>query len=404
MTVKHYDLLIAGAGMVGLTLAASLRDSGLRIALIDASRLPGAWQADGELAQHFDARVSALTSASQRLLQKVGAWPFVLQARACAYTHMHVWDAGGTASINFDANDVRQPALGHIVENSVTCAALMKALQGASMVDFYSEDPIESLCHDQQRPKCYQLGLKSGAILSGDLLVAADGANSFLREQAGFDLREWSYEQKAIVATVQMQQSHDLTAWQRFLPEGPLAFLPLADNNKRCCSIVWSADTERAQQLMAMSEADFIEALENGLEKRLGSVESISKRFCFPLRQRHAREYYMPGMALVGDAAHVIHPLAGQGVNLGLGDVQVLHDEILRAQKRGLALGSAAVLSRYQRRRMGDNLAMMAVMEGFKRLFGRRELLAVLLRNTGMRGLDRAAALKRLVIKQAMGF
>lgn len=400
--MMEYDIVIAGAGMVGLALAASLRDSDCRVALVEARTLPGAWQASGESVDDYDPRVSALTLASQRLLQDVGAWQGIQSARARAYGHMHVWDALGTASIDFDAQDVSRPALGHIVENAVTCSALMAQLEGASNISFHAEDPIESFDYSECGPQ--QLQLQSGASLSATLLVAADGANSFLREQAGFDLREWSYQQKAIVATVQCSAAHEATAWQRFLPQGPLAFLPLAGADDRLCSIVWSCDDARADEIMAMDDAGFKQVLGRSIERRLGDVCAVSRRFMFPLRQRHARGYTKPGMVLLGDAAHVIHPLAGQGVNLGFQDVVALADELKRAQQRGLSFAADEVLGRYQRRRMGDNLGMMAVMEGFKRLYGETAPAAVVLRNFGMRNVDRLGLLKQQIIRRAMGF
>lgn len=399
---KHFDIVIAGAGMVGLALAASLRDSDLRVALVEARELPQAWAPSGESVADYDPRVSALTLASQRLLESVGAWESVEAARSRPYTHMHVWDALGTASIDFDARDVSQAALGHIVENSVTCSALMAALEGAANISFFATDPIKQFDYAEQGPQ--QLVLQSGSILSADLLVAADGANSFLRERAGFDLREWSYEQKAIVATVQSSEAHQATAWQRFLPQGPLAFLPVAGGDDRLCSIVWSCDDARADELMALDDAAFMVELGRAIEHRLGDVTAISRRFMFPLRQRHAREYTKPGIVLVGDAAHVIHPLAGQGVNLGFMDVVALSEELMRAAARGLSPAADEVLARFQRRRMGDNLGMMAVMEGFKRLYGQSDPLPVLLRNFGMRNLDRLGLLKQQIIRRAMGF
>jgi 2-octaprenylphenol hydroxylase len=203
---------------------------------------------------------------------------------------------------------------------------------------------------------------------------------------------------------VQVERPHQTTAWQRFLPSGPLAFLPLPSApDAQYCSIVWSLDSSRVDGIQALQAAEFCAALERAFEGRLGRVLGCSRRFAFPLRQRHAVDYVQPGAALVADAAHTIHPLAGQGINLGLQDVAVLAEEVLRARERGEPPGSIAVLRRYQRRRKGENLAMMAAMEGFKRLFEQPALPLRWLRNAGMRGVDRAGPLKHQLMRQAMG-
>jgi 2-octaprenylphenol hydroxylase len=217
--------------------------------------------------------------------------------------------------------------------------------------------------------------------------------------------REWDYDQQAIVCTVQTSQSHRFTAWQRFSMTGPLAFLPLLpeSGSEHFCSIVWSQDTDEARRLMALGDTEFAAELEQAIERELGSVQAVSKRFAFPLRQRHAKDYIAPGFALVGDAAHTIHPLAGQGANLGFGDVRTLLDELSRARKAGLGPADELVLARYQRRRKGENLTMMAAMEGFKQLFGRDELPVRWLRNTGLRWLNQLGPVKNRIAAEAMG-
>ena len=205
------------------------------------------------------------------------------------------------------------------------------------------------------------------------------------------------------MATIELEQSHQYTAWQRFRQEGPLAILPLAANNDKTCSIVWSTHSEECEHLLTLSDDEFCAELGQAFEHRLGSVLSVGPRAAFPLRQRHAKNYVVAGIALVGDAAHTIHPLAGQGVNLGFKDVAALSEELLRAHKQGLNLGDLAVLQRYQRRRQADNLMMMSAMEGFKRLFAAEQPIIRLLRNQGMRLFNRASAIKQHVVMQAMG-
>ncbi len=399
---KHFDVLIVGGGLAGLGMAAGLADLPIRVALVEAGALGADWPTLGEGVDDYDPRVSALTYASQQWLEQVGAWPAITASRVCAYSDMQVWDADGTGEIHFAAADVNADSLGHIVENRLVIAALAECVANATNIHCFEQSPVAHVSYAGAEAS---LELEDGRRLEADLLIAADGANSRIRQWAGFNTREWDYGQQAIVTTVKMTQSHCHTAWQRFLPQGPLAFLPLAatDAGDYYCSIVWSADLHYSEQLMALDDSQFSESLAAAFEQKLGQVDALSRRFSFPLRQRHAVDYIKPGIALVGDAAHSIHPLAGQGINLGFKDVAVLQEEIRRALERGLPLGSDAVLGRYQRRRKGDNLAMMAAMDGFKRLFGQEALPVRWLRNTGMRWLNDRAPLKRQLIRRAMG-
>ena len=249
-----------------------------------------------------------------------------------------------------------------------------------------------------------RLELEDGRSLSAGLLVAADGALSRVRDLAGFRTREWDYGQRAIVCTVETGLPHQATAWQRFLNTGPLAFLPLPGfEGRHYCSIVWSAEPDLADALAALSDREFCDAAGEALESRLGAVLDCSPRASFPLRQRHAVEYTRPGIALVGDAAHTIHPLAGQGINLGLQDVIALSEELTAGMARGEAPGSPVLLARYQRRRKGENLLMMAAMDGFKSLFGSRQLPLRWLRNQGLKWVDRSGPIKHQLMRHAMG-
>lgn len=404
---QHYDVIIVGAGLAGSALAAALISSGLDVAIIEAQPLNCDWPVCGDDVDGFDLRVSALTESSRRWLEALGVWSEIAAQRISAYQHMTVWDADGTGRIDFSAGDIREPALGHIVENRLTTTALAKKLQSSRQLDIYSPARLEALqtCDDTEGGHLLRLAGAGGRLLQAPLIVAADGANSWLRREAGLATREWEYGQNAIVATVKTEQGNAATAWQRFLPEGPLAFLPLrtATGDDHFSSIVWSADTAEAERLMALNDSAFRSALGQAFEHRLGAVVAVSRRASFPLRQRHAVDYVCPGIALIGDAAHTIHPLAGQGINLGLLDAQVLSEEILRASKRSLNVGHLSVLQRYQRRRKADNLAMMATMEGFKRLFAARALPVRWARNAGTRWLDRQLPLKRRLVRAAMG-
>ncbi len=395
-----FDVLIVGGGMIGSALALGLSRQGWRVGLVEGASV------DAQLVppqpatgvEDFEPRVSAISLASQRLLEQLGAWPRVQAARHCSYREMTVWDGDGTGRIHFDAAELHARSLGTIVENRNVVRALFEELAD-SEVAVIDGVRVKSWAHDQG------VELDDGRRLNARLVVGADGALSRLRQWAGLPTREWDYDQQAIVCTVRTRQSHCYTAWQRFSLTGPLAFLPLANEtgDEHFCSIVWSQDTQEARRLMALDTDSFRRELEMAIERELGEVEAVSKRFAFPLRQRHAKDYVADGLVLVGDAAHTIHPLAGQGANLGYGDVRVLLQELERAKRLGLAPDDALVLARYQRRRKGENLTMMAAMEGFKQLFGRDELPVRWLRNTGMRWLDQLAPVKNRIAAQAMG-
>ncbi len=400
--MARYDIVIVGAGIAGSALAAALAGQGLDIALVEARPLtPPTLPADLDLAA-FDPRVSALTPRSRQFLERVGAWQAIADYRLLAYRHMTVWDAEGTGAIEFDCTELSAPALGYIVENRAIVNALLERVLAAPDVTCLS--PASPAACRRLDPGLLALDLEAGATLQTGLLVAADGALSRVRELMNFTTREWDYGHRAIVATVQTERPHQDTAWQRFLASGPLAFLPLPGEDERhYCSIVWSLREELVDPLMALDDAGFCAELENAFERRLGRVLAVSRRAAFPLRQRHAVDYVQPGAALVADAAHTIHPLAGQGINLGLQDVAVLAEEILAARERGVAPGRIEVLRRYQRRRKGENLLMMAAMDGFKYLFEQQALPLRWLRNAGMRGVGRLAPLKQRLMRQAMG-
>ena len=412
-TSRHYDIVIAGGGMVGLALACALRDSKYKVALIEAREFPAPVKLNGDTPQDFEPRVSALTVASQQFFTELDVWQAIVDQRACAFDSMHVWDAAGSAEIDFKARDLRQPLLGHIVENRVTTEALLAAVQASQNISLYCPQSVQGADFNGSNfggsdssgsdSAPVTLHLQNGEALTAQLLVAADGGQSAIRQLAGFATREWSYGQRAIVTTVRTELPHCHTAWQRFLPTGPLAFLPLPSSEQNCCSIVWSVTNDHADSLVALDDNAFIAALAEAFEYRLGAVHELAPRYNFPLQQRHSTRYVKPGVALLGDAAHVIHPLAGQGANLGIQDVQVLAEELQRALDRGLNPGSMAVLERYQRRRMGSNLLMMGAVEGFKRLFEESSLPVRWLRNAGMRRLDSLAPVKNHIMRRAMG-
>ena len=352
--------------------------------------------------QHFDARVSALTPRSVQFLQGLDAWASVADYRQCPYQHMTVWDAEGTGEIDFTAAELNVPALGHIVENRAIIDALLQRVEAAKDIQVFSPDTVTACERDDEG--AMQVTLGTGAALTASLVIGADGAMSRVREMCGFRTREWDYGHRAIVCTVRVARPHADTAWQRFLPTGPLAFLPLpGKGDAHYCSVVWSLQDSAVESILELEDAAFCEAIADALEHRLGDLLAASPRFAFPLRQRHAVDYVQPGVALVADAAHTIHPLAGQGINLGLQDVAVLVEEVLSAHGRAQAPGELDVLRRYQRRRKGENLLMMGAMDGFKRLFEQRSLPLRWLRNAGMRGVAQVAPVKQRLMRHAMG-
>ncbi|MBV1930414.1 MAG: UbiH/UbiF/VisC/COQ6 family ubiquinone biosynthesis hydroxylase [Porticoccaceae bacterium] len=412
MTEQHYDVVVGGAGIVGAALALSLArlngEQALRVALVEPRQAEPrlASVSDGDVA--FDSRVVALNESSRQLLIKLGVWDQIVTTRACAYTRMQVRDSEGTGFIGFDSADIQQDNLGHIVENWLVLDALREAIDEQTNIDLLCPEQINALSRTEHTESSKDtrlvLGLENKTI-STTLLVAADGAQSKLRDICGFKTRQWDYGHQAIVATLRGESSHQYVAMQWFTQDGPLAFLPLQSKagDSHYVSIVWSQSHERSDELMAMSEQGFCRELSRASEAYMGNLELVSARQSFPLRQCHAIDYVQARVALIGDAAHAIHPLAGQGVNLGLSDVRVLNEELAKCANKDLDIGTHEILQRYQRRRKPENLAVMAAMEGFKRLFEREELPLRFLRNLGMNRLDALAPLKNRLIKQAMG-
>jgi len=387
----RFQVAIVGAGMVGSTLACALASRGFRVALVEAG-LPvpeSQWPA-------FDMRVSAITRASERIFRSLDVWEGMSARRVSPYREMHVWDAGGLGAIHFDSADIGEPTLGHIVENRVTVAALEARLAGLEGVTWRRPARIVGMARGDGETR---LELDDGG-LTAELVVGADGVRSRVRELAGIAVAGADYGQQALVATVRTEKPHRETAWQRFLPGGPLAFLPLLDGYS---SIVWSAPPGQVQTLLSQDDEAFCLSLTEAFEARLGAVEWVGPRAAFPLRHQHAENYVQPGLALVGDAAHAIHPLAGQGVNLGLLDAASLAEVLAAARDQGRGAGERRVLRRYERWRKGHNLATEAIMGGFKRLFGSQAPLVPTVRGLGLKLTDAAVPAKRIIMRRAMG-
>ena len=395
----HDEVIVVGGGMVGAALAALLGEAGISVTVLDARPAP---LVSDDVGRGLPApRVSALTPVSQRLLTHLGVWSWMAERRVSPYQGMRVWDGEGSGEIAFEAADIGLRELGHIVENDVVLAGLEARLAALPSVTQRFGVRVSGI---EREDETQTLTLDDGSRWTAPLVVAADGARSPLRRLAGIEVREHDTGHVALVTTLRCEQAHGGVARQVFLPDGPLAFLPLrVEEDDHHCSIVWSTRPEHAERLLALDPAAFAEALNAAMEDRLGKIDVLDEVHHFPLTQRHAHDYTAPGLALIGDAAHSIHPLAGQGVNLGFLDAAVLAEEIIHARQRGVALGDARTLARYARRRRGDNAAMLALMDGFRLLFGAQHPALRLIRNVGLSSTDKLMPLKRIMIRQAAG-
>jgi len=386
----NYDVAIVGGGMTGATLACALAKAGLRVAVVEASEPPP------PTVDAWELRVSAISRASEGALRAIDVWHGFAADRIGVFREMHVWDSTGSGSVHFDSADIGSDALGHIVENVAIQRGLNARMASLATLELYRPETLQDLRVENDRVTL-RLG---GTRLHARLVVAADGSRSRVRELAGIHCDAGDYGQQAVVATVRTELWHRETAWQRFLPDGPLAFLPLPGD---LCSIVWSTLPEHAQALLAESDQGFESAVEEAFESRLGGIELVGGRAGFPLRHLHAREYVAERVALVGDAAHTIHPLAGQGANLGLQDAAVLAEILLRIWSRERDLGRRTNLRPYERWPKGRNHLMQQGMSGFRWLFGSQLEPVRVARNLGLSMVDRSPPLKRLFMRYASG-
>ncbi len=388
--------------MVGACLAAAAAAdrelSQLRIALVDAS--PPSQPPDDAT---VDLRVSAVSRGSQRILESFDAWPLIALTHRSAYSDMVVWDASGkpfgAGSIQFSASETSEPNLGHIIENRRLQWAIYSCLPFTSRVTVLRAT-IEGLTFGDDLATA---ALGDGRRVTASLIVGADGANSASRALAGIETNGWSYEQRAFVTHVRTELPHRHTAWQRFQSSGPIAFLPLADGRS---SIVWTTKPDHAQSLVDGDPISVGVEISRAIDEVLGQVTVDEKRASFPLALNHARQYCRSRFVLIGDAAHAVHPLAGQGVNLGFLDcaalVQTLSDELARSGKPD-SLAELRVLRRYERWRKSENMMALGLIDGLNRLFSNSNEALGWARRTGLSLVNGSAMTKRALIGRAMG-
>jgi len=396
---QRYDIVIAGGGMTGLTIAALLAQGrhadALKLTVIDAAPRPR-FDPDDDIAL----RVSAIATGSAEILDSIGAWEAVVSRRACPYEHMRVWDGAddpdGPSTLRFDADEFAVPQLGFIVENVLIQDAILRVLDRTD-VNLRFDSPIAAI---EVTGNGYRLRLEDGRELDADLLVGADGARSLVRETAGIAVMRRPYAQAAFVTHLRPQQPHGATARQRFLEDGPLGMLPLADGR---ISVVWSTTPATAREAMSVGDEELGALLTEASDEVLGALTAAGPRGTFPLCAQHARNYVLPRLALIGDAAHAVHPLAGQGANLGLADAGALSAVTQEAIRKGEHPGDRPVLRRYERARKGANATMLHLMTGLNQLFAANSPTLGELRRAGMRLFNVSGPLRERAVRVALG-
>lgn len=390
MANQPIDVAVVGGGMVGAAAALGLAQNGFQIAVIE-HQAPSDFERDSQP----DVRISAISSASVALLKSLGVWDAILSMRSHAYRRLETWE-WESAHVSFNAHELGLPELGFMVENHVLQLALWKALAAHPNVELMC--PAQ-LAHMQTKEGRWTLSFADGEALTVPMVIGADGANSKVRQWAGIGIHAWDYRQSCMLITVQCETAPGDSTWQHFTPTGPHAFLPLFDN---WASLVWYDTPARIRQLKTMTMPQLAKAIAATFPSRLGAVTPVASG-AFPLTRRHALRYTQQGLALIGDAAHTIHPLAGQGVNLGYRDVDALLEVMINARSYGENWADARVLKRYQTRRQADNFIMQSGMDLFYAGFSNDLAPLRVLRNLGLMAAERGGALKRRALKYALG-
>lgn len=391
--------MIAGGGLVGATLAIALAEAGLAVTVVD--------RADPKTltAPPYDGRTSAIAYGSQRLLDTLGIWPGMAQAAEPIHD-IRVSDGGSPLFLHFSFGELGEryagAPFGWIVENRATRLALYERVQGQESLTIRWRRSVADWSAEGAMAR---VDLDDGTVLETPLLIAADGSDSALRRRARIAATEWTYPQAAIVCVAAHEAPHRGIAHERFLPAGPFALLPMTDDPRagHRSSIVWTERPARVPGLMALDDDAFSEELQHRFGDWYGEMRVVGPRWTYPLRLLHAETYVRPRFALIGDAAHTIHPIAGQGLNLGLRDVAALAEVVVDAHRLGLDLGATHLLKRYERWRRFDNLALMAATDGLNRLFSNDIPPVRWARDLGIAAVNRMPGMKRFFMQHAMG-
>ena len=386
------EIVIIGAGVAGSSLALALAKEGMDVCLIDK----GAPEIKGDI---YKGRTTALNLASLDILEGLGVRKDI-QNYLTPFKNIYVWDSEGTSSLDFSSDEIGQPKLGDVVTNNAILTGILALLADHKNLRFLSKDSLKTL--DPQK-ESIKVCTEGGESISCKLVVGADGGLSSVRELSSIKIRTWSYEQEALIANLKAEKSHKNIAYQVFTKNGPIALLPMKKDNEEYLSLVWSADIDYAENLLALDEPSFLNELERKTESVLGKLSLDGKISSYPLHQLHAKDYYSQRSVLIGDAAHSMHPLAGQGLNLGLGDVKELANRILRNRRHGEDIGNEKMLIEYSKARKSINLRMMGFMEVFKNGFGSTNPWVRLGRNMAFGVAQKTPELRKKFIKEAAG-
>lgn len=392
---QSFDVIIVGGGLAGLSLTALLAAQDFKVACIDRANPKDA------LTEDFDGRTTAISWASQKILDKAGVWDS-LKPQACAIKDIQILDGDSPVLLEFFSHEVDDRAFGWILENRFIRAELYKQIEKSKNVSFFAPDAVKDFAVDKKKASAI---LESGQVLETQLIIGADGKNSFTREWMDIPVRGWSYNQHAIVCIAEHKNPHHNIAVEHFRSEGPFAVLPMCDDkdgNHRS-SVVWSQHGNPEKSAMSYSEKIFTTALNTRFPDFYGDVRMVGKRYAFPLGLKHAYDYIKPRMVLVAEAAHAMHPIAGQGLNMGFRDIACLSSLLLEAKKHKQDLGNWELLENYQQQRRTDNIGMMAATDGLNKLFSNNMPGLGKIRKLGVRAVSKFLPAKQFFMKQAMG-
>lgn len=389
-----FEVTVVGAGVVGSFLACLLAQNGISVCLLDRRNT-----FNTSISSRYQGRTFAINLSSINLLKKLELWS-IIKKEGTPFNRIYVWDSKGTTPLEFLAEEIDQEELGYVFSTNSILTSLNKILRSSKKISLELNKELSSI---QVKEKLATISFADGKSISSRLLVGADGINSTLRKLANIKTRTWSYNQIAYFALLKTEKFHSNTAWQTFTPTGPIAFLPFDIKGKPNISLVWSAEKTFASELQLLQDKEFINKLEEETEFILGKITLEDKIQSFPLNQLHAKSYFSNRVVLVGDAAHSLHPLAGQGLNLGLADVMSLSDKIIKARRKGKDFGSKEILLNYERSRKNHNLSMTALMEVFKHGFENSSPWLNISRNLAFKIASENKWLKKRFIRKAAG-